>query len=55
MLTGFKLSLLASKYVFYRPEHKTNGEPLKWNFEVLGMQRWDKTTDRAQRGDKKSG
>ena len=53
MLTGFKLSLLASKYVFYRPEHKTNGEPLKWNFEVLGMQRWDKTTDRAQRGDEK--
>ena len=53
MLTGFKLSLLASKYVFYRPEHKANGEPLKWNFEVLGMQRWDKTTDRAQRVDEK--
>ena len=39
MLTVFKLSLLASKCVFYRPEHMANGEPLKCNFEVLGMQR----------------
>ena len=39
--------------VFYRPENKTNWEPLKWNFEVLGTQRWDKPTDRAQRVDKK--
>ena len=35
MLTGFKVSSLAS--VFYRTENKANGEPLKWNFEVLGM------------------
>ena len=48
------MSSLASKYVFYRPEHRTNGGPLKWNFEVLGMQRWDKPTDRAQRVDEKN-
>ena len=51
MLTVFKLSLLASKCVFYRPEHMANGEPLKCNFEVLGMQR----SDRAQRVDEKKG
>ena len=35
VLTGFKVSSLASKCVFYRPEHKANGGPLKWNFQVL--------------------
>ena len=54
-MLGFKVSSLASKCVFYRPEHKAKGEPLKWNFEVLGMQRWDKPTDRAQRIDGKNG
>ena len=39
MLTGIKVSLLASKYVFYRPEHELNGDPLKWNSKVFGMQR----------------
>ena len=38
MLTGFKVSSLTSTCVFYRPEHKANGGPLKWNFEVLRMQ-----------------
>ena len=52
MLTGFKVSLLAS--VFYRPENNANGKPLKWNFEVPGMQRWEKPTDRAQRVDEKN-
>ena len=33
---------LASKSVFYRPEHKANGGSPKWNFEVIGMQRWDR-------------
>ena len=55
MLTGFKVSSLASKCVFYRPEHKANGGLVKWNYEVLGMQRWDKPTDRAQRVDEKNG
>ena len=41
--------------LFYRPENKANGRPLKWNFEVLEMQRWDKPTDRAQRKDEKNG
>ena len=48
MLTGFKVSL-AIKCVLFIPEHKANGEPLKWSFEVLGMQRWDKSTDRVQK------
>ena len=49
------MSSLASKCVFYRPEHKANWGPLKWNFEVLGMQRWDKPTYRAQRLNEKNG
>ena len=52
MLTAFKLPL-ASKCVLYIPKHKTNEGRLRWNFEVLGMQRWDKSTDRAQRVDEK--
>ena len=48
------MSSLASKCVFYRPKHKANGGPLKENFEVLGIQRWDKPTDRAQRVDERS-
>ena len=55
MLTGFKVSSLPSKCVFYRPEHKANGGSLKWNFEVFGMQRWVKPTDRTQRVDEKNG
>ena len=47
------MSSLASKYVFYRPEHKANGGPLKLDFEVLGVQRWDEPSDRAQRVDGK--
>ena len=35
--------------------YKANGGPLKWNFEVLGMQRWDKPTDRTQGIDEKNG
>ena len=49
------MSSLVIRCVFYRPEYKANGRPLKWNFEVLGMQRWDKPTDRAQRVDEKMG
>ena len=39
MLTVFKVPSSAIKCVFYRPENKADGGPLKWNFEVLGMQR----------------
>ena len=51
MLTVFKVSL-ASRCVLYRPEHKATGGHLKWNF---GIQRWDKSSDRAQRVDEKNG
>ena len=53
MLTGFNVPSLASKSVLYSSEHKANGGLLKWNFEVLGMQRQDKPTGRTQRKDKK--
>ena len=55
MLIGFKVSSLANKYVFYRPEHMVNGRQLKWNFKVLGMQRWHKPTERVQRVGEKNG
>ena len=47
------MSSLASKCVFHRPERKTNAGLLKWNFEVLEMQRRDQPTDGAQRVDEK--
>ena len=36
---------MLSKCVYYRPEHRGNGWPLKG----LGMQRWNKPMDRAQK------
>ena len=45
---------MLSKCVFYRPEQRANGEPLKLIFEVLGRQRWTKSTDTAQRVDEKN-
>ena len=44
---------MLSKCVYYRPEHRENGRPLKLDFEGLGMQRWNKPTDRDQRVDEK--
>ena len=53
MLTVFKVLSLASKCAFYWREHMANGGPLKLNFKVLAMQRWDKPTQSVQRvGDK---
>ena len=49
------MSSLASKCVFHRSEHKTNAGPLKWNFEVLEIQRRDQPTDRARRVNEKNG
>ena len=51
------MSSLANKCVsFYRANHKANEGPLKWNFEVPGMQRWDREpTDRAPRVEEKRG
>ena len=33
MLTGLKVSSLACKSVFYRPEHNVKGRPMELNFE----------------------
>ena len=51
MLTGS--TSLASKCVFYRHEQSAKAGVLKLKFEALKMQRWSKTTDRAQRVDEK--
>ena len=45
---------LLSKLVFYRTDNRTNGGHLKLNFEGLGIQRWNKPTDRAQKVDEKN-
>ena len=54
MLTGFKASSLASKCVFYRPEHNANGGHLKLNFEGI-LECKDEINQRtiAQRVDEK--
>ena len=51
MLTGLKVSSLASKYVFYRPEHNAKEDPMELNFKGLEMQKWNLSADRAQRED----
>ena len=45
---------MLSKHISYRSEHRANGGPLKLDFEGLGMQRWNKPMDRAQRVDEKN-
>ena len=39
MLTGLKVSSLACKYLFYRPEHNAKGDPKELNFEGFEMQK----------------
>ena len=39
MLTGLKAPSLERKFVFYRPEDKTKGDPMVLNFEGLQMQK----------------
>ena len=54
MLTGFKASSLASKCVFYRPEHNANGGHLKLNFEgILECKDEINQRTRTQRVDEK--
>ena len=53
MLPGLKLSSLACKSVFYRPEHNAKGgggerDPIELNFEDIEIQKRNKPTDRAQ-------
>ena len=56
MLRGLEDSSLASQCGFYRPEHNSKrGDPMDLNFEDLKMQKWNITTDRTQRVDKKNG
>ena len=55
MLIDLKVSSLASKCVFYRPEHNAKGEPVELNFEGLEMQKWNTSADRARRVDLKMG
>ena len=55
MSTTLKVSLLAYKCVFYRPENNAQGYPKELNFGGLEMQKWNIPTDRAQRVDEKSG
>ena len=45
---------MLSKCVFHRTEQRANGGPLNLIVEVLGRQRWTKSTDRAQRVDEKN-
>ena len=55
MLTGLKVSSLACKCVFYRPEHNAKGVPMEMNFEDLEMQKLNKPTDITQRVNEKMG
>ena len=52
MLTGLKVPSLTCKYVFYRPEHNSNGIEFwrSWN-----ETEFDITTDRIQRVYEKNG
>ena len=40
---------MLSKCAFDRPNHVANAGSLKLNFGGLGMQKWNKPTDRIQR------
>ena len=35
MLTDLRVSFLACKCVFYRPEHYAKGGPMEWKFEFV--------------------
>ena len=56
MLTYLKVSSLACKRVFYRPEQnaKVGWGSMELNFEGLELQRWNIPTGRAQRVDDKN-
>ena len=55
MLAGLNGSSLASKCLFYRPEHNVRGDPMILNFKDLEMQKWNIPMDRTQRVDEKNG
>ena len=55
MLTGLKVSSLACKSVFYRPEHNVKGRPMELNFEGLEMPKGNIPMGRGQKVDNKIG
>ena len=55
MLTGSKLSSLARKYVFYRPELNVKEGPRETKFLRSSDARMNRPTDRTQRVDGKNG
>ena len=56
MLAGLKVSSLACKCLFFRPEQCKGGrDTMEINFEGLEMQKWNIPTDRPQRLDRKMG
>ena len=55
MLKGLKVSYLACKCVFHRPEHNAKGDLIEVNFEGLKIQKWNISTNRARRVDAENG
>ena len=45
---------MLSKFVYYRPQHTANGGSLKLDLKGLGIQRWNRPMDRAQRVNEKN-
>ena len=39
MSTGFKMSSLVCKYIFYRPEHDAKWDPGELNFDILEIRK----------------
>ena len=55
MLTNLQVSSLACKGVFYWPKCNAKGDPIELNSVDLEMQKWNISTDRAQKVDEKNG
>ena len=51
LLTSLKVSSLAFKCVFYRPENNAKQKPMELNFKSQEMQKWSIPTNVSQRGD----
>ena len=54
-LAGLKVPSLAFECVLFRPEQNANGRSKELKFKGLERQKWNMTTDRAQRVDEKNG
>ena len=53
MSTGLKVSSLACKCIFYKPEHNAKGEPHGIEIECE-IPKWNIPMDRAQKVDEKN-